>query len=239
MMKVLIIDDSELAREELKHLLSSFKEIQLIGEACDVDSALSEIRIHEPDLLLLDIHMPEKTGFELLEELNDVPQVIFTTAYDQYAIKAFEHNALDYLQKPIKEARFKESIDRAMNKFEQSNGDSGSDILGVENKVFVKEGYDCWFVKVGTIRLLEINGSSTKIYFEKESPTLARSLNQLEEKLDPKVFFRANRQQVINVNFIKHIEPWFSNTLKAYLTTGEEIEISRRQSLKFKDLMSL
>ncbi|WP_422354941.1 LytR/AlgR family response regulator transcription factor [Roseivirga pacifica] len=238
-MKALIIDDSNLARQELKHLLKKFNQVQIIGEAENAQSALQLIEEKKPELLFLDIQMPDKDGFELLEELIDVPEVIFTTAFNQYAMKAFDHNALDYLQKPIKEERLSLALERAEEKIrlrEQQAEDTKT--LGIDKQVFVKDGEQCWFVNLADIHLMEIMGSYTRIFFNEQQPMIPRSLNYMEGRLDPEVFFRANRQQIINLKYIARIEPWFSGTLKVYLKTGEEIEVSRRQSIRFREIMS-
>ena len=183
--------------------------------------------------------MPGKTGFDLLEELEEVPEVIFTTAYDQYAMKAFDHNALDYLQKPIREDRLALALEKAAHKIrERGDLNKSKNVLGLQNQVFVKDGEQCWFVTLAEIRLLEILGSYTRILFKDQKPMIPRSLNYMESRLDPEVFFRANRQQIINLKYVDRIEPWFSGTLKVYLKGGEEIEVSRRQSIRFREVMS-
>ncbi|MGW8121512.1 LytR/AlgR family response regulator transcription factor [Roseivirga echinicomitans] len=238
-MKALIIDDSNLARQELKHLLKNRDDVQVIGEAENAEEALEKITDLKPDLLFLDIQMPGKDGFELLQELEDAPEVIFTTAFDHYAMKAFDHNALDYLQKPIKDDRLALALEKAAIKIRKRASDSkDKNVLGLNNQVFVKDGETCWFVDLAEIRVLEIMGSYTRIFFKDQKPMIPRSLNYMESRLDTEVFFRANRQQIINLKYIKRIEPWFSGTLKVYLKDGEEIEVSRRQSIKFREVMS-
>lgn len=238
-MKALIIDDSKLARQELKHLLKGFTEVQIVGEAENATTALELIEEKKPELLFLDIQMPDKDGFELLEELIDVPEVIFTTAFNQYAMQAFDHNALDYLQKPIKEERLSLALERAAEKIRaRKQKEESEKFLGIEKQVFVKDGEQCWFVSLADIHLLEIMGSYTRVFFNDQKPMIPRSLNYMEGRLDPEVFFRANRQQIINLKYIARIEPWFSGTLKVYLKTGEEIEVSRRQSIRFREIMS-
>jgi len=238
-MKAVIIDDSDLARKELKHLLKSFDDVKILGEAENVEQALGLIEEKKPELLFLDIQMPDKDGFQLLEELIDVPEVIFTTAFNEYAMKAFDHNALDYLQKPIKEERLALAIEKAAEKIRLRNEKhSKSQYLSLDKQVFVKDGEQCWFVNLADIRVMEIMGSYTRIFFKDQKPMIPRSLNYMESRLDPETFFRANRQQIINLKYIDRIEPWFSGTLKVYLTEGEEIEVSRRQSIRFRELMS-
>jgi len=237
-MKAVIIDDSQLARQELKHLLKGKQGLEIIAEAENAEEALAIIDDKKPDLIFLDIQMPDKSGFELLEELLETPEVIFTTAFDQYAMKAFEHNALDYLQKPIHEDRLDQALERASLKVKQKAEKDASKYLSLNHQVFVKDGESCWFVSLAEIRVLEILGSYTRIFFKDQKPMIPKSLNYMEQRLDPEVFFRANRQQIINLKFIDRIEPWFSGTLKLYLKTGEEVELSRRQSIKFREIMS-
>ncbi len=248
-MRALIVEDSRLARNELKRLLEAFPKIELLGEAENAEQALELIPKLKPDLIFLDIQMPGKNGFELLEKLDNAPHVIFTTAYDQYALKAFDYNALDYLQKPIQEARLAAAIEKVAQTLrnsseqredpEQAKRVEGQAPLSLDSQVFVKDGERCWFVKLAEIRLLEIDGSYTRIHFSEHKPMIPKTLNQLEARLDPNVFFRANRQQIVNLNAIASIEPWFSGGLKLTLSDGEEVEISRRQASKFKDLTSL
>lgn len=245
-MDAIIVEDSRLARQELKHLLKDIPEVTIIGEAVNADEALKLIPQLKPDLLFLDIQMPGKNGFELLEELDNTPHVIFTTAYDQYALKAFDYNALDYLQKPISKDRLAAALEKVSNNQLSTTSEQSEDPeqvkrvegLTSDSQVFVKDGDNCWFVKLAQIRLFEVDGSYTKIHFEDHHPMIPKTLNYLETRVDPKTFFRANRQQMINLKHIDKIEPWFSGGIKIYLKGGEEIEVSRRQATKFKELMS-
>ncbi|MCP9770037.1 DNA-binding response regulator [Lacihabitans sp. LS3-19] len=248
-MKTIIIDDERLARNELKRLLEEFPKINVVAEAANADEAIELIDEHQPDLLFLDIQMPGKNGFELLEIIEDrVPEVIFTTAYDEYALKAFEYNALDYLMKPIDSSRLAEAITKVeaeIKRTQKLNTDPNVQYLTENDQVFVKDGEKCWFVKLGKVRLFESMGNYVRLHFEDQKPMILKSLNSLEEKLDPKSFFRANRKHIINLQWVEKIEPWFSGGLLVTLKGGEKstqlekIEISRRQAIKFKDLMSL
>ena len=239
--KTIIIDDERLARTELKKLLQEHNEIEIIDEAMNVEEGLEKIEIHNPDLIFLDIQMPGKTGFDLLEELDKIPKVIFTTAYDEYAIKAFEVNALDYLLKPIEPKRLADSIQKIY--FENNKDAHGENVnkslLSENDQVFVKDGEKCWFVKLNEIRLFESVGNYAKVYFATNKPLILKSLNSLEERLDDKYFFRANRKHIINLRWVEKIEPYFSGGLLVELKGGEKIEISRRQTVKFKETMSL
>ncbi|MDJ1472896.1 response regulator [Cytophagaceae bacterium DM2B3-1] len=240
-MKALIVDDERLARNELRRLLENFPKIEIIGEAANAEEALDLVDKLHPDLLFLDIQMPGKTGFELLTEIEgSVPDVIFTTAYDEYALKAFEYNALDYLLKPIDPNRLAEAINRLEEdirheEFKREN----AKLLTAEDQVFVKDGEKCWFVKLGKIRLFESMGNYVRLHFDDQKPLILKSLNALDEKLDPHSFFRANRKHIINLQWVEKIEPWFSGGLLVTLKGGEKIEISRRQAIRFKDMMSL
>ncbi|AKA34457.1 MAG: DNA-binding response regulator [Muricauda sp.] len=238
--RAVIVEDSRLARNELKELITEYQEIELVGEAENVDMGYDLIQKEAPDLLFLDINMPEKDGFALLEMLDDVPITIFTTAFDEYAIKSFEYNALDYLLKPINKKRFSQAIEKAKAKLEgRLESEKGQPKLNEGSQIFIKEGDQCWLVKIGDISHFEIVGNYTRVYFGNEKPLLYKSLNQIEEKLPEPSFFRANRQQIVNINFIQEVVPWFNGKLKLMMKNGEEIEVSRRQSYEFKDRMSI
>ncbi len=242
-MKALIIDDERLARKELNSLLEDSKEIIIVGEAINADDAYQKILELKPDLLFLDIQMPGKTGFDLLEMLDSVPHVIFTTAYDEYALQAFDVNALDYLLKPIQKERLQESIEKLIKKTTESQQDSDENLeafkLGVRDQVFVKDGDRCWFVRLSEVRLFESEGNYIKVYFEGNRPMIHKSLNALDEKLDDRAFFRASRKHIINLSWIEKIEPWFNGGLMVQLKGGQNVEVSRRQATRFKEMMSL
>ena len=239
-MKALIIDDERLARTELKRLLTPYKEIKVVGEAVNADDALEKIQQLKPNLLFLDIQMPGKTGFEMLEELDSVPIVIFVTAYDEYALKAFEYNALDYLLKPIEPKRLEETVNKLIEKKRKKIiGELDKENLAETDQVFVKDGEKCWFVKLETIRLFESEGNYVRIYFGENKPLILRTLNYLDERLDDKTFFRANRKHIVNLKWIASIEPWLNGGLLVKLKDGQKVEVSRRQAIKFKDMLSL
>ena len=239
-MKALIIDDERLARVELRRLLAPFKEINIVDEAVNAEDALNKITELNPDLIFLDIQMPGKNGFELLEELDSVPTVVFTTAYDEYALKAFEYNAMDYLLKPIEPRRLEETVKKVLEKNIKATAQaSDTTALSEEDQVFVKDGDKCWFVKLNTVRLFESEGNYVRLYFEENKPLILRTLNYLDERLDNKVFFRANRKHIVNLKWIESIEPWLNGGLLVKLKGGNKIEVSRRQAIKFKDMLSL
>jgi two-component system LytT family response regulator len=239
----IIVEDSRLARLELTTMLEGFDDIEIVAEADSADEARTLIEQHDPDLIFLDIHMPGKDGFALLEELESVPEVIFTTAYDEYAIKSFEYNALDYILKPVNPERLAQAIERFRKKENQrekyAQDTAPNNALDPDKKVFVKDGERCWLVRLGDIRLFEVYGNYSRVYFDQHKPLILRSLNQLEERLAPEVFFRANRQQIINVNHVEKVDTWFNGRLKVTMMGGAEVEISRRQAVKFKEMLSL
>ncbi|MDB5196318.1 MAG: transcriptional regulator [Flaviaesturariibacter sp.] len=243
-MRAIIIDDERLARTELRKLLQEFPEVEIVDEASNVDEGLAKIESLNPDLIFLDIQMPGKTGFDLLAEVDKAPHVIFTTAYDEFALKAFEVNALDYLLKPIEPKRLAEAIHKLTI---SENGHAPApyvpgenrSLLSEDDQVFVKDGDRCWFVKLSEIRLFESVGNYAKVFFGSNKPLILKSLNALEERLDEKVFFRANRKHIVNLRLIDKIEPYFNGGLLIELKGGEKIEVSRRQTVKFKEMMSL
>ncbi|MBE2230259.1 MAG: response regulator [Chitinophagaceae bacterium] len=242
-MKAIIIDDERLARLELRKLLQEFPEVEVIDEAVNAEDALAKIENLQPDLIFLDIQMPGKTGFDMLAELDKAPHVIFTTAHHEFALKAFEVNALDYLMKPIDPKRLADAVQKLVLTEQRENRTEpdfvNNSILSESDQVFVKDGERCWFVRLSDIRLFESVGNYAKVYFGTNKPLILKSLNALEERLDEKVFFRANRKHIVNLRMIDKIEPYFNGGLLLDLKGGEKIEVSRRQTVKFKEMMSL
>ena len=244
MIKAIIIDDERLARSELKKLLTDYPEVEVLAEAANAGEGQAKIESLNPDLIFLDIQMPGKSGFEMLSGLDRAPQVIFTTAYDEYALKAFEVNALDYLLKPIDPKRLQDAIQKLHLQEEReiqsiTAMNTPKTLLTESDQVFVKDGERCWFVKLSEIRLFESLGNYAKVFFGPNKPLILKSLNALEERLDDKVFFRANRKHIVNLRMIEKIEPYFNGGLLLELKGGEKIEVSRRQTVKFKEMMSL
>jgi two-component system LytT family response regulator len=244
MIKAIIIDDERLARNELKKLRLDFPEIEVIAEAANAAEGVEKIDSLNPDLIFLDIQMPGKTGFDMLSELERAPNVIFTTAYDEYALKAFEVNALDYLLKPVEPKRLADALQKLQVEEDKEPLSDHTisvnrSILNEHDQVFVKDGERCWFVKLSDIRLFESVGNYAKVYFGPNKPLILKSLNALEERLDEKVFFRANRKHIVNLRLIEKIEPYFNGGLLLEMKGGEKIEVSRRQTVKFKEMMSL
>lgn len=243
--KTIIIDDERLARQELRTILSDYPEIEIIDEAQNGEEGIEKIKALNPDLIFLDINMPGMTGFEMLKHLSDIPHVIFVTAYDEYALKAFEVNALDYILKPVDTDRLNEAIEKLkQNDDQEFESDTKNKItrserrLSIDDKVFIKDGEKCYFVKLGDVRMLESDGNYVKVHFGTSRPLILRSLNSFEEKLDQEYFFRANRKFIINLDWIEKVENWFNGGLQVELKTGEKVEISRRQAIRFKETLS-
>lgn len=242
--RTLLIDDERLARVELRKLLKEHPSIEVVEEAANVTEALDKIDSLKPDLVFLDIQMPGKTGFDLLAELDRSPQVIFTTAYHEYALKAFEVNALDYLMKPIDPMRLADAVQKVQQLEAARMGPVEGDgllngVLSENDQVFVRDGNRCWFVKLNEIRFFESVGNYARVFFGANKPMILKSLNALEDRLDPKLFFRTNRKHIVNLRMIEKIEPYFNGGLLLELKGGDKIEVSRRQTLRFKEMMSL
>jgi two-component system LytT family response regulator len=221
-------------------MLGEFSDVEIIGEAANAAEGIEKIETLNPDLIFLDIQMPGKSGFDMLGMIDKAPHVIFVTAYDEYALKAFEVNALDYLMKPVEPQRLAEALLKVRQKNEEElTSYTNRSILSEHDQVFVKDGERCWFVKLSDVRLFESVGNYAKVFFGTNKPLILKSLNSLEERLDEKVFFRANRKHIVNMRMIEKIEPYFNGGLLIDLAGGEKIEVSRRQAVKFKEMMSL
>lgn len=223
--KVIIIDDERAAREEIKRMLAGYPELEVTGEARNVPEARIQIELKQPDLLFLDIQMPGESGFDLLESLEKVPQVIFTTAFDQYAVKAFEVSALDYLMKPVREERFAKAMDQLKLKTQTD-----------DRVIFVKDGPQYHFISWSKVYLISSMDNYARLYFEDKNVFLKTSLNQLEKKLDETTFFRINRAQIINLKYIAKVSPAIGGRLTITLHNGECMEVSDRQSVKFRKI---
>lgn len=239
-MKALIIDDERLARSALRRLLKAHAGVEIVGEASNPDEAIRAIHKTSPDVLFLDVEMPGSSGFALLEKLDDVPAVIFTTAYDEYAVRAFEVSALDYLLKPITAERLAAALGRAQKNLaataKEPSGAPGSSAL---QQIFVRDGERCWIVRVRDISLMESEGNYTRLHFNGNAPLVFRSLTAIESRINPATFFRANRSQIVNLSWIETVENDIDGRLTVNLRNGKRVEISRRQSRALRDLLSL
>jgi len=239
MLKAIIIEDSRLARKELKLLLEKYPHIVIVGEAENVVSGLAAISSHSPDLIFLDINLPDGTGFDILTALDALPEVIFTTAYDEYAIKAFEHNAVDYLLKPINIKSLDRAIERLAGKAKDDKTQTDRGSLSIDSKIFVKDNDDFWLIEIQKIRYFESCGNHTRIYFDKHKPFIYKSLNKIGERLPQDKFFRANRQFIINLDYISEIEAANNQALMLQMSDGANIQVSRRNANLLKQRLSL
>ena len=247
--QTLIVDDERLARDELRRLLNPHDMVEGVGEAADADEAEAAIAEHDPDLLFLDVQMPGDNGFDLLERLDAVPHVVFATAYDEYAIEAFEANALDYLVKPIEPARLEDALQTVEARSspapntavasDEAETENEPPTLTSEEQVFVRDGDRCWFVQLAEVRLFEAAGNYTRLHFDDNTPLIHRSLSYLEKRLSEDTFFRASRQHIINLQWVDDVEPGRGEKLKALLTDGTTVSLSRRRSQTFKQRMQL
>ncbi|MDR6560917.1 MULTISPECIES: response regulator [unclassified Arcicella] len=239
--KTILVDDERLARQELKYLLQDYQDIQIIDEAENVDDAIEKIHRLQPDLIFLDIEMPEKNGFDLLDELEFIPKIVFVTAYNQYAIQAFESEAMDYLLKPMKAERLARTIEKIRAEIQQTRiSEAVSEgRLPPDKRIFLKDGDKCYFVRLTEIYMIESVGNYCRFHFGNNRPMIHRSLNKIQERLDPNTFFRANRQQIINTEYIAEIDSYYKGGMKVVLNNGIELEISTRNSVAFKDMMGI
>lgn len=230
MIRAIIIEDSELAQIELENLLSKNEKITLVGKADDAASGIKLINSEAPDLIFLDIHLPDMNGFEMLNEISQSPKVIFTTAYDEYAVKSFDYNTIDYLLKPIKEDR----LERAISKIVLED----QPVFSLDNSIFIKDSDRYYIAQLKDVELFHTEGNYTKVFYKDERPLLHKPLNVIEERLDTNFFFRANRQDIINIQHIVHVEKWFKGKLKLRMKCGQEVEVSERKSVKLKEILS-
>jgi len=238
MIKAVVIEDSELAKEELLHQLSSFEFIDVSGHAHDVPTAIELINISKPDLVFLDIDLPGGNAFDVLANIQCLPAVIFTTAYDKFALDAYNYNTIDYLLKPIK----KERLTKAINKYRpvaNHNQSNKSNTLKSGSQFFIKDGDNNWVVSINNVRYLCSVGNHTQIFFLDNRPIYNKPLNKIEERLEQQNFFRISRSHIVNIDYNTEVEPWVTEGLKIWLSCGTTLEGSRKQSLKFKQLYSM
>lgn len=240
-LRVVVVDDTRLARQELRTLLGAHADVDLVGEADDVPSGRESVMRLRPELLLLDIQLPSGTGFDVLDGLDPVPLVVFTTAYDQYALRAFEANALDYLVKPVVPERLAAALDRVRARLAVTPPtlDDARATLGAEDQVFLREGERCWFVSLGEISRIVVDGNYARVWFRGERALLARSLSALEARLDPAMFVRANRNTLVNLRAVKSVDPWLNDGYLLKLKDGSEVEVSRRQARELRERLAL
>jgi len=255
-MHILIVEDSRLARVELRSLLAELDLLALgfasaepalrVDEASTVAEGILRVDTLQPDVLLLDIQLPDGDGFALLQQITHMPQVIFTTAFDHYALRAFQVNALDYLQKPIERERLALALKKACSRLPETETKTGAGetnrptrVKTRQDQIFIKDGERCYFVRLHEVQLFEVEGNYARAYFRDQKPMLARALNYLEQRLDPTQFFRASRQHLINLEHIQSISADVGDGLNVQLKNGRLIEVSRRQARALRELLEL
>ncbi len=241
-MKIFIVEDSRLARQELRTLLAAIPDADIVGEAAELAPAREAIDTQRPELLLLDVELPGATGFDLLDQIEHLPLVVFTTAYDQHALAAFERNALDYLLKPIAPERLEEALAKARARLRPppaGAASAGTALKGADDMVFLRDGERCWFVRLGDVAGFEACGNYAQAWFDGQRPLINRTLTSLEEKLDPQLFFRASRSHLINLRCIQAIAPSSSDGYRVTLRDGHQVEVSRRQAKLLRERLEL
>lgn len=243
-LRILIVDDARLARQELRTMLAGIPDTHCVGEADDVPAAREAIARLRPDLVLLDIQMPSGSGFDVLDGLESAPDVVFTTAYDQYAVRAFEANALDYLVKPVAPERLQAALERARKRCADPPQDpspvpAARERLGADDQVFLRDGERCWFVAMGEVSRIVVDGNYARVWFRDQTALLTRSLAALESRLEPALFFRANRNTLVNLRHVRAVEPTIADGYLLRLKDGGEVEVSRRQAKEFRERLAL
>lgn len=247
--RVLLVDDEPLALLELRRLLGAHEDVlEVVGDARDAETARRQIDALEPDILFLDITLPDEDGLSLLASLEAPPRTVFVTAHDEHAVRAFELSALDYLLKPVDPRRLARTLARLMTELPtHDDGESGPDApgaaapahLAMSDRIFVREGERAWFVTIAELRLLEVHRDGTRLHFGRGSATIPRALRTIEERLAARHFVRANRTQIVGIAWIREVSPWFAGRLMLHLDDGHEVLVSRRQAREVASRMSL
>lgn len=248
-MKAIVVEDSRLAREGLVRMLKDYPQLKVVGQADHPSTALTLVNETRPDVIFLDIHMPGGTGFELLEKLNYLPHIIFTTAYSEHAIRSFDFNTVDYLLKPISKERLTVAIHKLLARTESNDAEHTDhsdkeknqlvkEPLEAHSKILVKDGDHCFLIQLYTIRYIESQKNYVQLFFENNKAFVKKSLNSIEERLPKSLFFRVNRQFIVNLQEIRRIEESISDGYIIRMSDGKELEISRRNAIELKELLS-
>ncbi len=235
-MKAIVIEDSRLAREGLIRMLEQFDDIEIVGAAEHPGTAFELIKIHQPSVLFLDIHMPGESGFDLLDKLDYIPQVIFTTAYSEYAYRSFDYNPVDYLLKPISPERLSSAIDKLAILPEKPS--EPQETFALDNKIFIKDGDDYHLVALKNIRYFESCKNYSRVFFSDQKTFIKKALSSIESRLPANHFFRANRQFIVNLNHIEAMQEGLSEGVELEMKDGMKIEVSRRNASELKKLLS-
>ena len=235
--KAIIVDDEDLARESLKEVLESFDDIKIIKECANGFEAVQAVHRLKPDLLFLDIQMPKLDGFDVVELLGkETPFIIFVTSYDEYALRAFEAEALDYLLKPVKPERLKKAVERVREKFQIENSqpfetliNKHRNFLAPLSRILIRYGTEVFIIPVNDIIYFEAQDDYVKVYTHTQGKSYLKSerMSHLEKMLDPQYFCRIHRSYIININFLKKIEPYSKDSRLAILENGKKLSVSR------------
>ena len=234
MIEAVIVEDSELARFELEHLLKAYPQVIVAGHAGNVEAAVALIESAAPDVVFLDIDLPGGNAFNVLERLTHVPRIVFTTAFDAYALKAFAYNTVDYLLKPIEPQRLAQAIHKLTEAMPAAAARRSMD-----SPIFLKDGEHCFLVKPRDVRVIEAVGNYSRVHFQNHAPLLYRPIGAVEAQLAPEKFFRASRKYIVNLDYVEQVAPWSNGGLMLTLRGGLAIEVSRRQSARFREVLSL
>ena len=234
MIEAVIVEDSELARFELEHQLRVYPQVSVVGHAGDVEAAIALIESTAPDVVFLDIDLPGGNAFKVLERLSQMPRIVFTTAFDAYALKAFAYNTVDYLLKPIDPQRLAQAIHKLTEALPATPARRSMD-----SPIFIKDGEQCFLVKPRDVRVIEAVGNYSRVYFHNHAPLLYRPIGAIETQLAPEKFFRASRKYIVNLDYVEQVASWSNGGLMLTLRGGLEVEVSRRQSARFRDVLSL
>jgi len=247
-LRTIIVEDEKPARDLIKAFLKNHDDIDVINECADGFSGVKAINENKPDLVFLDIQMPKLTGFELIELLDDIPQIIFTTAYDQYAIKAFELSAVDYLMKPFSKQRFDEAIQKVYSRISQKNaGSEGIQKLSKKIKedskdverLFIKTGTKIDVVPVLDIIRIEALDDYVEIYTKEKKYVKKETMNFLEKSLPEEIFIRVHRSNIVNVNYIGKIERYGKESYMLILKEGSSVNVSKSRIKSLKEQLGI
>ena len=249
--RTLVVDDEPLARERLVSLLAAEPDIEVVGQSRDGEEAVRGIIEHSPDLVFLDVQMPALNGFEVIEAVGSerMPLVIFVTAYDQHALKAFQVRALDYVLKPFDRDRFQEALQRARAHIQRDEtGDLGRRLLALvkdlrrdqpkTDRLVVKSGGRLFFLRTDEIDWIEAAGNYVRLHVGTTSHLLRETMNAIEGRLDPEKFFRIHRSRIVNMERIQEMQPWLNGEYAVVLRTGTRLTLSRGYREKLQERLA-
>lgn len=250
MIRTLIVDDEPLARRKIRRMLAHDPEVEILGDCSNGREAIAAISAHNPDLVFLDVQMPEIDGFDVLASVPPaaMPFVIFVTAYDQYALRAFEVSAVDYLVKPFDRRRFEKALQRAKARLTTARGsDVNQQTLALLEelkarsshieRLVIKAGGRAFFLKTDEIDWIEAEGKYVRLHVGKESYLLREAIGSMEGQLDPKKFPRIHRSTIVNIERVRELQPWFHNEYRVILKDGTELMLSRSCRKRLGELL--